>query len=185
MTDPQLLPAGAAEMVIDLLTGHDDVDHVARTLDVPIGQVLGWCERVGSSSGSWTPTRETWRGESGDLAVSHTAHHEGSLERGSVVTFTVEVRNGTPTTLYGMHLVSRSFTNAMMDGLQLDTPWQFVSGSHAEMRPGDIQRYPASYTISASDVDAGGEIINAIAITGYTAAGHRIWIEEDANVALA
>lgn len=181
-TDTSPRPADTAELVIDLLTGHDNEARVAHTLGVPVGQVRGWCERIRNSFGLGTTARHRWRSETGDVRVIHTASYLSPLVPGTMVTFTVEVRNETPATLYGVHLVQRAFTNANWDHLDFDTAWQFLQGSHAVLPPGGIQRYGATYTVAVDDLTPDGDIINAIAISGYTSAGHQIWIERDAMV---
>lgn len=177
-------PAHTAELLVNLLVGADSVDRVANQLDVPPGQVYGWCDRVRTAL--TLPGREdpTWRSEHGEVAVSHTAHHAVPLSIGTLITFTVVVHNSSPATLYGVHLIQRGFTNSEMEPLEFERSWQFRGGNHAQLAPGQTHRYTATYRLMQDDLTADGDIINAIAISGRTATGQHFYAERDAILEL-
>lgn len=166
------------ELIVDVIVGSQSVERAAEILDIPKGQVLGWCDRVKDQ----LKPRNIWQCQIGEVDVQHLASWDGEIAEDALVTFEVVVANHSATTLYGVHLVERSFTNADMDDLELETCWKLLEGSQASLLPGARQRYRATYRINSEDIVSGGPLINAITMTGRTAAGQLFVAQRDALV---
>lgn len=172
-------PAQVGEILVNLFVGSDSIDNVSRTLHLSLGQVTGWCDRVRTAFGQPVDGSPQWHSELGEVTVTHTAEYAEPLDTGTLITFIVTVENKTPTTLYGIHLIQRGFTNASMAPLTYDRHWQFVEGDHAELPPEGVHKYVATYRLMQDDLVPHGDIINAIAISGHTIVGHHFYEERD------
>ncbi|GAB3597168.1 hypothetical protein GCM10027408_08310 [Microbacterium tumbae] len=177
-----MTPSQTGDLIVAVLTGLASVEHAATVLRLPPGQLFGWCDRVKATFSRDLDERPLWFSESGTVDVTHIADCNNPAASGDLVTFTVTLSNNTPTTLYGAHLIQRGFTNSSLDHLEYDIPWQRAEGSPDVLEPGARQRYVATYVLAVDDMAPGGEIVNSIAITGFTAAGQRFYAEQDATL---
>jgi len=178
-------PAQTGEMLVSLFVGADNVDDVSQALNLPLGQVAAWCERIRTAFGQPIDESPRWHSESGEVKVTHIAEFTQPLSIGTLITFVVTVQNGTRTTLYGVHLIQRGFTNASMATLTYDRPWQFVEGDQAQLPPQGVHKYIATYRLMQDDLIPHGDIVNAIAISGRTVAGQHFYEERDVILELS
>lgn len=177
-----LSPAQTGAIVIDVLTGDDSVEHAASVLRLPQGQLFGWCDRVKAAFIREDDDGPRWLAETGTVDVLHTAECASTVAIGDPVTFTVTITNRTLATLYGVRIIQRGFSNAVLGELHYEVPWQRVAGSHHALEPGGLQRYVATYRLTIEDIAPPGDLINAVAVTGFTATGQRFYAEQDATL---
>ncbi|GAB3615918.1 hypothetical protein GCM10027416_04750 [Okibacterium endophyticum] len=165
-----LLPSVAAETLVRVLTGASSVGTTARALDVPVGTVLGWCERVGAALGVPERIEESpWVPVTGGIAVTHTVSRH-TLMPGSLLVFTVTVTNSTEVELYGVTAIQRSFTDAVLRPLALTSPLRPLDAVD-ELVPGESVRFASDYLLDEDDLVEPGKIVNSVRVKAFTAAG--------------
>jgi hypothetical protein len=170
----------AGELVVEMLTGAASVEYVAEALELPPGQLFGWCDRIKAAYLVDPVNGPLWVPESGVIDVVHTVDCESPACEGAKATFTVTVTNNTRTTLYGVRLVPRSFSNSQLDDLRGELRWRRTETTVTPLEPGSQHCFRATYELTMEDSTPGNDLINAIAITGFTATGQRFYAEQDA-----
>ncbi len=185
ITDPITTPAFTCT-IARLAVGATDtsctLDYVATQADIDAGQIINTATATATDPFGTDLTRTatiTTPGPNnspgaGALDVTKVAT-VGAATPGSVITYSLQVRNTTTVTLDDI-VITDIMTRADGTSIALDAPFALVSGDtdrDARLDVGETWAYSAGHTITQADINAGG-VTNTATADGTDPAGNPV-----------